>query len=121
MRLPAGSGLWLLGYFPTALSRAAALLPPPSGRSVCMLFSSRRQTQKQPVRARRRPLVVECLEDRVLLTVVPAVTGSTVLFTGAASDNLFLQTTAAGLLQYHDSSTTSFTSVLAGGKPFNLQ
>ena len=73
------------------------------------------------VPARRKALYLESLEDRTLLSIVPSVLGNTVTFQGTPQDSLYLQTDAAGHLQYHDGSSTSFTSVLSGGNPFNLQ
>ena len=86
-------------------------------RQLRQLFSAPRVTA--PLRRRQRALHFDHLEDSTLLSVVPSVTGGTVLFPGTAQDSLYLQTDASGHLLYHDGTGTTFQSVLSGGKPFS--
>ena len=61
----------------------------------------------------------ELLEDRTLLAVTASVSGGTVSLVGSASDDLYLQTAPSGLLEFHDDTTTTYSTNL-GGSTLNL-
>src|SRR5262249_28916742 len=73
--------------------------------------------RRSPVPARRRwrHLDFEGLENRYLLSIAVKVQGSTVNFlSDALDDQLYLSTTSAGLLAYHDQNTSTFATDLGG-------
>ena len=67
--------------------------------------------RKRCGRSRAFAAMLEPLEDRIVLNVSCSVGGTTITFTSdSASDNLSLQTTSSGVLEYTDSSQTTPTT-----------
>ena len=63
---------------------------------------------------------IDLLEERMLLSVTPVLSGRTVTFTGdAGADNLYLRATPEGVLQY-STDGTSYSSDLGGGSTLTV-
>ncbi len=62
-----------------------------------------------------RLLAFEGLESRTLLSITASVSGSTASFVSSSlSDELYLETTSSGMLEYHDQTTFTFSTDLGG-------